>query len=671
MDNTQYLEIFIEESKEHLQELNEGILELEKDNDNMDVINKIFRAAHTLKGMSGTMGFNTIMKLTHGIENALDEVRNKKAQITTDMIDILFEGVDLLEALIEDIEETGEEGQRDINAVLNQLKGEQPVKTEKLNSNEKSNEKNDLLLDQYQQNILKTGMEQGLHPYWIKIELQKTCVLKSARAYLTFQALEGFGEIIITNPSIQDIEDEKFDYSFELVLLSPSDQHQIQQELDKISELETIEVKQISKQDLETLAKQDTSPEHQKSSESSIPDSGQKKNEIKNETKTKKSAGSIRVDIEKLDLLMNLVSELIIVKNRIEGMSVYKNDAEMANSLEYLTRVTTELHDVVTKVRMVPIELVFNRFPRVIRDLARETGKKVQFNIIGAETEVDRTIVDEIGDPLIHLLRNAVDHGLESPQDRIKANKSETGTVDLIAYHDGNNVVIEIRDDGQGIDAQKIGAKAIEKGLVEEAVLHSLEDKDILNFMFYPGFSTAQKVSNISGRGVGLDVVKTKVESLGGIIEVDTKIGVGTRFTIRLPLTLSIIQALLVKVGQEIYAIPLNSIQEIMEFSINDIRYAAKQEVVPYRGKLIPLIHLHQVLEVQEHSEIKENNSITTVIVKKGDKISALSIGSLIGQQEIVIKSLGKYLSNIKIIAGATILGDGSVALILDINHLI
>lgn len=667
MDNAQYLEIFIEESKEHLQELNQGILELEKDKDNIDVVNEIFRAAHTLKGMSGTMGFNTIMELTHGIENALDEVRNGKAQITTDMIDVLLEGVDLLEALIEDIETTGEEDKRDIYAVLDLLKGEQSAITTKKPAKFNSSEKSDLLLDQYQQSILKTGMEQGLHSYWIKIELEKSCVFKSARAYLTFQALEEFGEIIKTDPPVQDIEDEKFDYSFDLVLLSPSDQHNIQQALNKISELESVEIEQISKQTLETLSEQQTPLKDQKDSVASTPSSSQKKSDAK----VKRSAGSIRVDIEKLDSLMNLVSELIIVKNRIEGLATYQNDTEMTNSLEYLARITTELHDAVTKVRMVPIEMVFNRFPRVMRDLARETGKKVQLNIVGAETEVDRTIVDEIGDPLIHLLRNAVDHGIESPQDRVKSNKSETGNVDLVSYHDGNNVVIEIRDDGQGIDVQKIGAKAVEKGLVEEVVLNKLEDKDILNFMFHPGFSTAQKVSNISGRGVGLDVVKTKVESLGGMIEVDTKKGAGTRFIIRLPLTLSIIQGLLVKVGEETYAIPLSSIQEIMDFALNEVQYVAKQEVVPYRGKLIPLVHLHEVLEVREYNETKEDGSITAVIVKKGEKLLALSIGSLIGQQEIVIKSLGKYLSAIKIIAGATILGDGSVALILDTNHLI
>lgn len=668
MDNSQYLDIFIEESREHLQQLNQNILELEKDQNNMEIVNEMFRAAHTLKGMSGTMGFNTVMELTHSMENALDEIRNGKAQVTTDIIDLLFKGVDLLEALIEDIEETGEEGQRDnIEEILNQFKGGGAALKSKQASEQKSNETSELILDQYQQSILKTGMDQGLNSYWIKVELQETCVLKSARAYLIFQTLEKFGEIIKTNPSTEDIEEEKFDYSFDVVFLSSWNKQKLQQELEKISEIESIEIKQLSEQTLENLSKQDTSPE-QKTSKPDTPTNDVKK---KAEARTRRSAGSIRVDIEKLDSLMNLVSELIIVKNRIERMASYQNDTDMMDSLEYLTRITTELHDAVTQVRMVPIEMVFNRFPRVVRDLARETGKKVELNIVGAETEVDRTIVDEIGDPLIHLLRNAVDHGLETPEDRIKANKSETGKVDLISYHDGNNVVIEIGDDGRGIDIEKIGRKAVEKGLVEENELNSLDDKEIINFMFHPGFSTAQEISNISGRGVGLDVVKTKVESLGGVIEVDTKKGAGTRFIIRLPLTLSIIQALLVKVGQEIYAIPLSSIQEIIDISANDIQYVAQQELIPYRGKLIPLIHLHQVLEVEENNEIQKESHITAVIVKKGDKLSALSIGGLEGQQEIVIKSLGKYLSDIKIIAGATILGDGSVALILDINHLV
>jgi len=665
MDSNQYMDIFIEESKEHLLILNQNLLELEKDNENMDLVNEIFRAAHTLKGMAGTMGFNTIMRLTHSMESTLDEVRSGKRQVTSNLIDVLLQAVDFLENLIGDIEATGEEGQRDINTFISQLKSASGQESEEA-SKPGVREEGKLTLDQYQYGILRTGIEQGFRPYWIKITLQKTCVLKSARAYIIFQTLEGLGEIIKTNPSVQDIEEEKFEFSFDVIILSSSDQHRLKQELDRISEIETIEIQLLDRQTIEDSS-QFIEPKDETGSASTATSN---KDQKKNEEKTRRSGGSIRVDIEKLDSLMNLVSELIIVKNRIQGIFQNQNDLEAMESLEYLTRVTTEIHEAVTKVRMVPVEMVFNRFPRVVRDLARDTGKKVRLNIVGAETEVDRTIADEIGDPLIHLLRNAVDHGLESPEERIKANKNEIGNVDLISYHDGNNVVIEIRDDGRGLDLEKVARKAVERGLVEEYKLNTLEEKDIIDFMFQPGFSTADSITDISGRGVGLDVVKTKVESLGGVVEVETKKGYGTRFTIRLPLTLSIIQALMVKVGQEIYAIPLNSIQEIVDFKPGDIQQVADQELVSYRGKLIPLIYLHRVLEVQG-SELPKDGIITAVIVKKGDRLSALSIGSLIGQQEIVIKSLGNYLSNVKIIAGATILGDGSVALILDTNRLV
>ncbi|HHY90921.1 MAG TPA: chemotaxis protein CheA, partial [Clostridiales bacterium] len=390
-----------------------------------------------------------------------------------------------------------------------------------------------------------------------------------------------------------------------------------------------------------------------------------------NKLKKAKLGKTVRVDIERLDALMNLVSELIITRSRLADIDNFdKRHSNMNEAIEYLERITTNLHDAVMKVRMVPIERVFNRFPRMVRDLAKELGKEIVLDMSGEETEVDRTVIDEIGDPLIHLIRNSIDHGIEDPETRKKLGKPESGTVRLTSYPDGNNVVIEVEDDGRGIDIDKVKAKAVQKGLLSEEQAANLDEREAIHLLFQPGFSTADKVSELSGRGVGLDVVKTKIESLGGVVEVKTSPGKGSIFTIRLPLTLAIIQALLVKVGDEKYAIPLNSIKEIITIQTAAIRKVESQEVVLYRNTTLPLLRMKKILNVPCSQENQEEENLIVVVVKKGDKTAGFIVDDLIGQQEIVIKSLGKFLSNIKAIAGATILGNGQVALIVDTNSL-
>lgn len=659
MDNNKYMDLFVEESKEHIQALNDNLLELEADTNNLEAVNELFRAAHTLKGMAGTLGLNMITDITHNMENVLDEIRNHKKEVTSQIIDVLLESTDTLETLIQDVIDLGQEGDRDVTDLLSKLKNPASSTTSML-AKQDLNYK-DIELDQYQLSIVKVGAEQGLFPYWIQIRLQPTCLLKAARAYMVFQAAERFGEIIKSVPHVQDIEEEKFEDTFSLLLISRADEMDIQSKIESISEIDSVKIKKVQFNQLE-------------SSKNII-------NEVKSDTQasqrqqqrinsSNRQVRSIRVDIERLDLLMNLVSELIIIKNTMEDMSGNNVDSTLMENMEYLSRVANELHDAVMKVRMVPIELVFNRFPRVVRDLAKNTNKRIKLNIIGADTEVDRTIIDEIGDPLIHLLRNAIDHGIELPEERLKIGKNPEGIVELIAYHDGNNVVIEVRDDGRGINYKSIVDNAVRKGIVTEDKAKELDDKGIIDLMFQPGFSTAEEISNISGRGVGMDVVKTKIEALGGIIEVETEQGKGSRFIVRLPLTLSIIQALLVEISEEIFAIPLSSVQEIIEIKQSDIKELRGQEVIPYRGVLLPLIRVEQELDI-DYKDRTQDDLITLVVIKKGEKLSALTIGNLIGQQEIVIKSLGKYLSSIKVISGATILGDGRVALILDINRLV
>ena len=369
---------------------------------------------------------------------------------------------------------------------------------------------------------------------------------------------------------------------------------------------------------------------------------------------------------------MNLVSELIIAKNGLVSVSASDsahNTQGFNEQIEYLERVTTNLHESVMKVRMVPIESGVNRFPRMIRDLSKKLNKKMELYMSGEDTELDRTVIDEIGDPLMHLFRNSADHGLESAEIRAERGKPEVGSIFLDAYQDGNNVVIEVRDDGNGIDIVKVRNKAIEKGTITPEQAEGMSDKEIVDLLFKPSFSTAEKISDVSGRGVGLDVVKTKIETLGGDVEVKTTYGEGSTFIIRLPLTLAIIQALMVEVGNEKYAISLGSIQTIEDVPVSDIKYVQTKEVIHLRGTVIPLISLADELDVPDKKE--DGESLTVVIVTKGDKQAGIVVDSLIGQQEIVIKSLGKFININKIISGATILGDGEVALIVDANVLV
>jgi two-component system chemotaxis sensor kinase CheA len=678
MDITQYLEIFIEESKEHLQSLNESLLELEKNpKDNKDLVNEVFRVAHTLKGMAATMGFKRMNKLTHDMENVLSEIRTDNIKVEAKLLDTLFQCLDALESYIDSIVETGNEGNEEYSDIIqdlnNILNGEESTEVKEDNVKENvdnsiSNVKDErkhlkLMYSDYEKNALVTAQNEEFNVFGITIYISPSCVLKSARAFIIFRTLEKLGQIIKSLPIVQDIEDEKFDTDFSVVIVSKDTKDTVIKELSSIAEVEEVLVDQVSIDEAHIKDEDEVKEEKPKEE----PKKNEKKEEEKN-TKSKPVASrTVRVDIERLDTLMNLVSELIIIKNGLE--TVDNTNHNFNEQIEYLERITTNLHDAVMKVRMVPIERVFNRFPRLIRDLSRKLNKNMELHMSGEETELDRTVIDEIGDPLVHLIRNAADHGLETPDVRVKNGKDKVGNVYLKAYQDGNNVVIEVGDDGNGIDVIKIKNKAINNGTVSVEQAEAMTDQEIIDLLFRPSFSTAEKISDVSGRGVGLDVVKTKIQSLGGDVEIKTELGKGSTFIIRLPLTLAIIQALMVKLGEEKYAIPLNSIQNIEDVKIEDIKLIQNQEVINLRGRVIPIIHLDKLLDIEKEQE--EKTSITVVIVNKGEKQAGFVIDSLIGQQEIVIKTLGKYLTNIKMIAGATILGDGEVALILDVNILV
>lgn len=674
MDMNQYLDMFIEESKEHLQFLNDHLLNLEKNPDDKDLINEIFRIAHTIKGMSGTMGFNKIANLTHEMENLLDAVRSDKLSICSEIVDLLFSCFDVLDDHISNIVSNGKEGEQDDTALIQQLNDKLNCRNLEPDRNSAANKDKHvkLDLDEYVINAIKKANSEGMDAYNIVVKLSDNCLLKSARAFIVFNTLESYSEIVYSSPSTEDIEDEKFDKKFTVVLVTKKSKEEIKNDVLMISEVEKVEVEEIifepsgvaedTSIDVgshETLA---TSNEYN----SDINLESKKLTNEKKKTTTNIIGKTVRVDIDRLDNLMNLVSELIIIKTRLEDTGNVER-SNLNETIEYLERITTSLHDAVMKVRMVPIERVFNRFPRMVRDLAKELGKEIELEMSGEETEVDRTIIDEIGEPLIHLIRNSLDHGIEDPETRRERGKPTVGKITLKAYPDGNNVVIELEDDGAGINVEKVKKKAVDKGVLTQLEASDLTINEAVNLLFMPGFSTAESVSDVSGRGVGLDVVKNKIESINGIVEVETSQYKGSKFSIRLPLTLAIIPALLINLKEEIYALPLSSIREITPVKMSEIRKIQNQEVVLFRNSTLPIIRLNRVLGIQDSTEFDET---TMVVVKKGDKEAGLIVDKLIGQQEIVIKSLGKFLLGIPYLAGATILGNGQISLILDVNSL-
>lgn len=688
MDMGQYLEIFIEETKEHLQGLNRSLLQLEKSPGDSTVLNEIFRVAHTLKGMSGAMGFSRMSRLTHDMEDVLQAVRSGEMQTTPGIVDLLFKCLDALENYCNTVVDTGSEGTEEylelIQALALSLSSKGGAAPAEKPAAQAEPVVNGIRLDQYDQNIIKKAIEDNEKVYEICIKLNKSCVLKAARSFLIFRALEKRSVIIKSVPAVQDIEDEKFDLQFTVVVISKESKEVLCSEITSISEVEEASGFEITSSQLKNLpsdaaqdrqsGKQDTGSAAAEAaaavSEAAAAAIDVRNDKSKNtaavQQKSNKTNKTVRVDIEKLDVLLNLVSELIIQKTRLEGLENIERTQQYNETVEYLERITTNLHDAVMKVRMVPVETVFNRFPRMIRDISKDLGKEVELTMSGEETELDRTVIDEIGDPLIHLLRNAVDHGIESIEARKAAGKPEMGSIYLRAYQDGNNVCIEVEEDGQGINVEKVRKKAIDKGAVSKEAASTLSDKELIDFLFKPSFSTAEKITDLSGRGVGLDVVKTKIESLGGTVEVESELGKGSKFIIRLPLTLAIIQALLIIVGDEKYAIQLNSIHQIINVNKEELKYVQQQEVMLFRNNVIPVIRLDKVLGTEK--EDLGQDILKVVVVKKGEKLTGLVVDKVLGQQEIVQKSLGKLLSGIRMITSATILGDGNVALILDTN---
>ncbi|WP_332648373.1 chemotaxis protein CheA [Lysinibacillus sp. 54212] len=687
MEVNQYLEMFIDESKEHLQACSEHLLELEKNPEDLAIVGEIFRSAHTLKGMSATMGFEDLADLTHKMENVLDAIRNEKIKVTPEILDVVFESVDHLEEMVMDIA-SGGDGKRNVQGTVEQLKriesGEvaiaAPANLEQASATAEqaaTTTELKLVYDDFEKTILHQSADQDYKAYEITVVLREDCLLKAARVFMVFEILEKNGDVIKSSPSVDRLEEEQFDSIFYVAFISKESAEDLQKKLLKVSEVETVEVTEIHPSSFKESSVIEEAPVRQveatpPATQAVAPVSNtadKKAAPTNNKTTAVATSKTIRVNIERLDVLMNLFEELVIDRGRLQSIASEVNHGELNETVERMSRVMGDLQNIILTMRMVPVETVFNRFPKMVRQLSRDLNKKINLEIIGAETELDRTVIDEIGDPLVHLIRNSLDHGIESPEIRRSKGKPEEGTVQLRAYHSGNYVFIEIEDDGAGINREKVLAKALSKGVVSQEVANSLSDKQINELILASGFSTADVISDVSGRGVGLDVVKTTIESLGGNISIESTQNVGSVFSIQLPLTLSIISVMLVEIEKEIYAIPLSSIIETSIIRNSDILNAHNQKVIDFRGKVVPLIFLEEVFEVPRNEAV-EDEFHSVVIVRKGEKLAGLVVDSFIGQQEIVLKSLGNYLTNIFAISGATILGNGKVALIVDCNAL-
>ncbi|WP_111930325.1 chemotaxis protein CheA [Clostridium tertium] len=678
MDVSQYMGMFLEESMDNLQTLNEALLDLEQEPDNIDKVNEIFRVAHTIKGMAATMGFSNIAELTHKMEDVLSKFREGKLQVSRNVITVLFECLDTLERMVSNIEE-GNDEEVEIENIMKSLENvgnekisinKQEEMTEEHDTNkgnEVSKDSINIALNEYDLSVLRQAKQNGFNGVNVEITLREDTLLKSARAFLIVQELETQGEILKSFPSTEDIENEQFDTELIFVLITTKSKEEIEEITNNISEVRKVVTSYASIEDVhpneESTVQDEIVSELEKIHIKDNISSNKIEKQDKKKDNNKKAHQSVRVDLQRIDKLMNMVSELVIYRTRLEQIVIDDKSQELIETLEQVERTTSDLQDLVMKIRMLPLEVVFNRFPRMIRDLSVELKKEINFIIEGSETELDRTVIDEIGEPLIHLLRNAADHGIETKEERIAKGKNPVGTIRLVAYQEGTKALIKVTDDGAGINLEKVKAKAEKVGINTDG----LSDNDIRNLIFAQGFSTNTVVTDISGRGVGMDVVKTKISSLGGTVDVVSEEGKGSSFIIKLPLTLQIIQALLVKVGNETLAISLGFIDRVIDYKEENVKKTNGEEVIVYRDSIIPLIRLNDRLGIEN----KESKKKFIIIVKVGEKTVGLLVDSLFGQQEIVIKPLGKTLKSLKEYIGATILGNGLVTLILDVAALI
>ncbi|MDR1020897.1 MAG: chemotaxis protein CheA [Synergistaceae bacterium] len=682
MDMNQYMGAFLDEAGDNLAHLNELLLSAEQNQSDMDIINEIFRVAHTFKGMSATMGFQTMATLTHSMEDLLGLVRSGTLLLTSNDVDVLFKCLDTLTAMVDSIRRGGADqdvpsddligilhARRDNPSDEPASKKDAPVAGHGAPGQACGDASGDAdqLTDQ-ERGWVTSANDAGMQVYELKVTLDESCMLRAARAFMVVTAVGDNGDIIKSEPSVEDLEKEAFERTFVLYVASGNPIETFTEQISKIGEVAEVTGTEVILPGEASPAEAKGAPEEPAAAAPQAPKDAAKQVQAAEHKQQGHQVGSrtVRVDIGRLDKLMNLVGELVIGRARIERLVQESRLKAFQEPLSQLGRISGDIQELVTKLRMVPVSMVFDRLPRLVRDLSRQMSKDIQLMVEGAETELDRTVIDEIGDPMVHILRNSLDHGIESPDERERAGKPRQGTITVAAYQEGNGVIIEVRDDGAGVNTEKVKQKALERGLVTQEQAAAMTEDEAVQLVMLPGFSTNDSITEISGRGVGTDAVKNKVESLGGQFMMYSKFGGGTRVVIRLPLTLAIVLALLIRVGDETYAVSLENVEETLLVHKKNIKYVHGTPVTTVRGEILPLSDLSAIIGTPgERPDVDENPVVVVRVGRDRSRVGFL-VDAFVGQQEIVIKPLGKLLLKVKGIAGATILGDGNVALILD-----
>ena len=683
----QDIKLFLTEADEQLQLLDEDIVKLERESGNVKLLQEIFRASHTIKGSSAMIGHQRMSHLSHGMENVLDKVRKGTLPVSSLVVDALLKGLDGLRILREELV-TGEESKADINTVLLDL--EAAILRGEANPEVTAQPAPNLTLDAVAKIRLESAQCRGERGFQIKVLVNKETTWVAVRCFQIVQELSKIGIILTSNPSLPDIEAGKAGSNMELLITSAGDEKSIKESLVDVPELDSVTVTLVSEQ-AAAVEKVEPAPSAVKPAAPLV----EEKQTVTNAApvNTEKPAGAetasirkddiavkqtIRVDVSRLDTLMEQIGELVINRNHIGQISKtlaekYQDDEmirTLADSVSATGKIVNILQQDIMTIRMLPIELVFNTMPRMVRDLARKIGKKIDFIVEGQETEVDRSVIEHLRDPLIHLLRNSVDHGIESPEERQAAGKPEMGTIHLSAHHEQDHIVITVSDDGRGIDPEAVKAASIRKGVISPEAAARMTDTELMNLIMASGVSTAKTITEVSGRGVGLDIVKKNIEFLNGKITVESVIGKGSTFTLQLPLTLAIIPTLLVSLGKTVYAIPLATIVEAIKLESKQFKTVRGKEVTLYRNRVLPLLRLNNIFK---WNSTNTGTSVLNhiVVVKACEMQVGIIVDELIGQQEIVVKSLDQFIGGADGLSGASILGDGQVVLILDVNSLV
>ncbi|MEN6356139.1 MAG: chemotaxis protein CheA [Armatimonadota bacterium] len=653
-DMSDMMGLFLEEAEEQLLKLDDGFLQLEKNPGDIEILKEIFRAAHTLKGSSATMGLTELALMTHAMENLLDPLRNGVLAVTPQIIDVLLEGTDNLRVMTGQVS-NGEPLNANIEDLLVRIKSltegsqDEPAPVSKKVGVAESKK-------------LGTDVPGAMA---IRAKVVSECLMPSVRAFMIFNSLSMQGEVVSSDPSQDNLDDIQAGQEIVITFMPSNGPESAIEAIKSLAEVELIDYT-IPGDDAGDAEQSEQVEQEKPKAPAAASGSGS----------VAKAIQTVRVGVDRLDTLMNLVAELVIDRtrmNQIGSQLAFKYENEelvqgLGETSVHIGRVVNELQEHIMKVRLLPVEQVFNRFPRMVRDLSHKAGKDVDFILEGQETELDRSILEDIVDPLTHLLRNAVDHGVETPAERTAAGKPARARIVLAAKQEENRIIIEVQDDGHGISIEKVKAAALKNGAVGEETLSHMSDDEALQLIFASGVSTAEKITDISGRGVGMDVVRSNIQGLSGNVEVLTKVGEGTTFRINLPLTLAIIQSLVTGVGDKVYVIPLSAVQETFRCEADEVHYIDGHPAINFRGSVLHLVKLGRLFDHNQTGHLSDNECITFVVVRTGGLKIGLIVDRLIGEQEVVIKPLGAFFGDIDGIAGATILGDGRVALIVDIG---